>query len=819
MALGNAIGIPFKAITATALQRVLKLEEVVAAYFTKNAGVSDTHVLCDLKSNNYDRRDGAVEKSVLNFASNQYASFPDYGSDLLVDEMEFYCYIPVEVTAASGLKQIFGTYHSSNTYSGIATGAATGTLTNETFTILHNGTGRVAITDTIPVGWHHFKLTWNGSNYDIAMDGVDKTTISTGIPEKLNARAIELARRQSASQYWTGKLANIKIASGSNTFYIHGEESNGTVILGTGDIKLVGSFTGTHEEVRDPKLINSANTLGYTLSDGSTYYLNDDGTGLIPSGVRIPRDESNTTKCAAYLFDGTQADLEFVGKVAPDIPMKGSSCISLDGVDGYGKTNIDSSQDIGKVSFRFKCSTSNTEVILGIADTSIQNAVVWRASTPGQIEFRQRGTTNYLRTVNTFNDGSFHKVVIDFVNGTVEVDGEGQNTEAALGGYAHNVTYNYVGARERTTDSGTPSAYFEGDVADVVFYDIVGNIIAPFPIGEGSGDNGNKTSYARGDQTKQIQWLGGATWDLQNNFHDHIKNGFSKGVNRFEEFSENLTKSYWGSFRTTRTLASEVEGIQLTNLEATETNANGSAVSKGITGSYALAGTHTLSIYAKASDSDFLMLRPSDNADFADRANAWFDLTSGTVTSVSAPGSSFDSATADIELIGSGLYRCSITFTTNVAISNLSCRYYVVDGDGANNVTIGASIDVGGAQLEKGNLSDYQKVESSATIGVELPYQINGAYTNPAENNKYNGARTKEQMDVFFPELADNSVFYDVSNNYASKEIDFSTLPANTADKVFIDTTEDPLRSSLIVSNPAATGANLALIKKLVNIT
>ena len=58
------------------------------------------------------------------------------------------------------------------------------------------------------------------------------------------------------------------------------------------------------------------NVVGYTVSDGVTYFANNDGTGLIPVGVLIPRDESQQLplfKCVAFLANGTQADLQFIG--------------------------------------------------------------------------------------------------------------------------------------------------------------------------------------------------------------------------------------------------------------------------------------------------------------------------------------------------------------------------------------------------------------------------------------------------------------------------------------------------------------------------
>ena len=55
------------------------------------------------------------------------------------------------------------------------------------------------------------------------------------------------------------------------------------------------------------------NIYGYTLSDGATYYFDDGGSDLIPSGVLIPA--KNSYYCAAYLANGDQAELQFKGKL------------------------------------------------------------------------------------------------------------------------------------------------------------------------------------------------------------------------------------------------------------------------------------------------------------------------------------------------------------------------------------------------------------------------------------------------------------------------------------------------------------------------
>lgn len=66
---------------------------------------------------------------------------------------------------------------------GLNIGAWTGSMTNETVSWWGYGTGSDSATyirDTILAGWHIYTINWNGSTYDIWIDGSKKTTYSLG---------------------------------------------------------------------------------------------------------------------------------------------------------------------------------------------------------------------------------------------------------------------------------------------------------------------------------------------------------------------------------------------------------------------------------------------------------------------------------------------------------------------------------------------------------------------------------------------------------------------------------------------------------------
>ena len=132
----------------------------------------------------------------------------------------------------------------------------------------------------------------------------------------------------------------------------------------------------------------------------------------------------------------------------------------------------------------------------------------------------------------------------------------------------------------------------------------------------------------------------------------------------------------------------------------------------------AIANTYTLSCFAKKGTGDWLLLRPSDNNNFGDASNVWFNLATGTIGTTTEDGVVFTNTVGNIGDMGDGLYRCSVTFTTTATMV-LSPRYFIIDNDANRNVTIGTNVLVGGCQLENGTLTEYQKTESIASYGTE----------------------------------------------------------------------------------------------------
>lgn len=113
---------------------------------------------------------------------------------------------------------------------------------------------------------------------------------------------------------------NLDSTSETTVFDSSGNDNHGTIQ------DYYAGFWGEQDEY------SALDEEGYTLSDGATYYLNDDATGLIDAGVFIPRLEGSTTKCVAYLVNGERADLQYKYKAPSRATYVESNCFKGDGV-------------------------------------------------------------------------------------------------------------------------------------------------------------------------------------------------------------------------------------------------------------------------------------------------------------------------------------------------------------------------------------------------------------------------------------------------------------------------------------------------------
>jgi hypothetical protein len=120
-----------------------------------------------------------------------------------------------------------------------------------------------------------------------------------------------------------------------------------------------------------------------------------------------------------------------------------------------------------------------------------------------------------------------------------------------------------------------------------------------------------------------------------------------------------------------------------------------------------VSGQHTISIYAKANTLNWVWLRGVQSSS---NVRAWFNLSTGTIGTVETNG------TANIESVGNGWYRCSLTIANHE--SGFEFYYGVSNADNTPSyVGSGQSIFVQDAQLVEGSTAkDYQKTETRLNI-------------------------------------------------------------------------------------------------------
>jgi len=140
--------------------------------------------------------------------------------------------------------------------------------------------------------------------------------------------------------------------------------------------------------------------------------------------------------------------------------------------------------------------------------------------------------------------------------------------------------------------------------------------------------------------------------------------------------------------------------------------------------------TYTISVYAKAGERNWLAITPANTATIAD----WFDLTNG-VVGTTANGGVMTS-------VGSGWYRCSITFVKDATTGGPTIFVRTANGQtGTYLGDITKGLYVWGAQLNRGSApTAYIPTTTAARFGLALDYDpsthaAKGLRCEPAATN------------------------------------------------------------------------------------
>ena len=106
------------------------------------------------------------------------------------------------------------------------------------------------------------------------------------------------------------------------------------------------------------------------------------------------------------------------------------------------------------------------------------------------------------------------------------------------------------------------------------------------------------------------------------------------------------------------------------------------------------AASHTASIFAKKAERDWIRVLFFDGTN---TFSAFFNLNTGTVGTVTGTG-----ATASIQNVGNGWYRCAVTATASAGSGSFAPRVALADNNSSYAGSTGSGIFIWGAQLELG---------------------------------------------------------------------------------------------------------------------
>jgi hypothetical protein len=147
-----------------------------------------------------------------------------------------------------------------------------------------------------------------------------------------------------------------------------------------------------------------------------------------------------------------------------------------------------------------------------------------------------------------------------------------------------------------------------------------------------------------------------------------------------------------------------------------------------------VSSTYTQSMYAKAGTANYIILY--NIAAVAGSSLTWFNLATGVVGTTGA------GITANMQSMGSGWYRCTITGKTGSTIANNLIDYKVANADNNTNTLAGDSIYIWGADLRPTNagtlLPPYQRVNTASdydSVGFPLYLKCNGTSSAMATNS------------------------------------------------------------------------------------
>lgn len=253
------------------------------------------------------------------------------------------------------------------------------------------------------------------------------------------------------------------------------EETTGNIAINSGSSGNNGTIfnlaAGFHDTALHSEFPSNANQKGYTLGDNSTYYYNNNDTGLIPSGVVIPA--INSTQAAAYLAGGARASLEFTGKMPLNFKVGGANALAGNGTDrriqeiaGFTTTDV-------TIFFRFKRSTASSVEIIISSDPSLglgDGRWYIGMTATGTIQFFVGGTGGGDITTSTeYDDDLWHYLFLVNDGGTYSLYIDDISTNVGTANISVSLLKSQLQLLSLYTNIG--GNFFNGSISNVQVYE------------------------------------------------------------------------------------------------------------------------------------------------------------------------------------------------------------------------------------------------------------------------------------------------------------------------------------------------------------
>ena len=176
-------------------------------FYTSNISIKEVTQIAPDKSGNSNGAKLFTGKALSFDGVNDYVDLGNHTLD--IKTFSFWVNTTINTTS-KGFVCHFGT----GTNDSISVGHLTSTLTNETLTISTDAS-YTATTDVYPASWNRVVVAWNGTKYDIYINGVKKTTINNGSDAglvSLSNKNILLGKRPTHDDFFfEGVLSDFQI--------------------------------------------------------------------------------------------------------------------------------------------------------------------------------------------------------------------------------------------------------------------------------------------------------------------------------------------------------------------------------------------------------------------------------------------------------------------------------------------------------------------------------------------------------------------------------------------------------------------------------